>query len=1243
MVAFERRMADQQIAEWSTEYLPYGKMKTMLKELVKRVSLAEAAAEIENANAVGTTDVELEAIEGGAARHDETEPTHRRGVSLTGTLAARTRGELIAVRSNETSRAPKGPGDDFDASSRMDEPTLVATVIDPENAALLSRAAAEEEKRFFLALDDSLRRVVAFYGDRAARCKREAASHASQLKHLKRAARRATRDFIEAERRAADRARGIETAWRGSFPRVASATALARELKRGFHHKDEGKDVSGSVEDDTKATTDSFQNHKQTRPALSVHDAKALVLKTAADARLLRRAVAESYRGANMLESYVSLNVEAFRKIVKKHDKLTGWLTQETYMKGLRELRVFHDDEIGNLRSNMEQYYLKIEETLCELEPERWERRFGENGSLGAEDSRHLDTRDGSYGHAHSSKNKKSGKNNLGFYEIRRRRNRVLAELRKDGRAGVVAAGGKRPQGPSFVAGIAVGCAVGLIALLVARVYESCEVTSATSGYFDRASCAAVTSIAPALRFPLLVGVHVVGYGALVRAWGETKVNAGFIFQAKRGTELPATGAALSGALGMCVWTAFAIALTQIARVEETQLTEKALEEDTVTLFSSITEPLTLKRTHYAAGVAFLATTLLFVAPLPKAWKRTGKLLHKYELRYPPDSTRRFFLRALFDGVAAPFKRVKMMDFFLMDQIVSQTTALRDWVLVMLLMLGAAEASARKHAPLIAVTPFWLRFLQTVRRFRDDGHKVHLVNAGKYASALIAVCFGLRIWYATREVMDHKNELRSKTFADETAFAAFVAANPEPNGPTFEMRASFVAFQAIATVYGAAWDFFMDWSVVSLVKQTSDESEEVITGAEGRTGPSRALTSASKKVSTLALPYGYRLRWLERRTMMKSRWKYGLAVATNLILRHFWIVAAVPDAREGMALGAEAWVTVVALVEVLRRCAWSYFRVENEHATNCGMFRATLEVPLPFHDGELTDDEEDAAGPSTKEKAAAPEDPVAFGRAERIPTKRRVSLDAADGADGASVAFASPSVPSALARKRSAGAEELAGLSESDRRRSLDAAPADAQLAVSEDDRGEGGSGRSDRSGRSDDGSDRSVSSDEDSSARAARRFSLVHSDTEDFDSDAPMEPGSIPENGDGDGGDENAPAGPGPITVKPREKHFPRVGTPPLKRTKSRFGREPSSPPRTRRSSLTIEVNVPTPSVVSAAASGGGGGASPQQQRISRGLEAIAKLVESSQSLQSADSDALAGDGAEESERRGEAGESEP
>ena len=134
-----------------------------------------------------------------------------------------------------------------------------------------------------------------------------------------------------------------------------------------------------------------------------------------------------------------------------------------------------------------------------------------------------------------------------------------------------------------------------------------------------------------------------------------------------------------------------------------------------------------------------------------------------------------------------------MMDFFLMDQIVSQTTALRDWVLVMLLMLGASEASARRHAPLIAVTPFWLRFLQTLRRFRDDRHRVHLLNAGKYLSALIAVSAGLRVWYATREVQDWREKVSSRaaSFADRSRADAFLEANAEPSGATTEMRATF--------------------------------------------------------------------------------------------------------------------------------------------------------------------------------------------------------------------------------------------------------------------------------------------------------------------------------------------------------------------------------------------------------------------------------------------------------------------
>ena len=134
------------------------------------------------------------------------------------------------------------------------------------------------------------------------------------------------------------------------------------------------------------------------------------VAKTARSARLLRRAVSESYRGMNMLESYVSLNMEAFRKIVKKHDKLTGWQTQETYMKGLKELRVFHDDEVGELRAGMESAYLKIEEVLCALEPDRWKQRLASGGGAASSAAA------------------------PGFYEVRKRRNQVLSKLREDGR-----------------------------------------------------------------------------------------------------------------------------------------------------------------------------------------------------------------------------------------------------------------------------------------------------------------------------------------------------------------------------------------------------------------------------------------------------------------------------------------------------------------------------------------------------------------------------------------------------------------------------------------------------------------------------------------------------------------------------------------------------------------------------------------------------------------------------------------
>ncbi|KAJ2239370.1 Signal transduction protein, partial [Coemansia sp. RSA 475] len=41
---------------------------------------------------------------------------------------------------------------------------------------------------------------------------------------------------------------------------------------------------------------------------------------------------------------------------------------------------------------------------------------------------------------------------------------------------------------------------------------------------------------------------------------------------------------------------------------------------------------------------------------------------------------------------------------------------------------------------------------------------------------------------------------------------------------------------------------------------------------------------------------------------------------------------------------------------VVRRFVWNFFRVENEHVSNCGQFRATVDIPLPFRFEEHNSD-----------------------------------------------------------------------------------------------------------------------------------------------------------------------------------------------------------------------------------------------------------------------------------------------
>ena len=449
-------MAESQVPEWSTEYLPYRDMKKMLKELVVTVGAEERAAANERA-ARGEDRADAEPVPGLASPFKVRTRASGRA-TLTDERGSRKRGELITVRrlhtgSSTDESVPLRGGAVDDASdvaplrvSRGDpnkvgnpaDNVISTSILEPSSAGGDRVLALEHERRFFFALDDHLRRVVAFYGDRLSRARREAMNERVQLRHLRREAVRALDDLRAGEAR-----------------ELRRETALDRFLSSG--------DTSARV-----STSDD-----------SLAALRDRVAKTARSARLLRRAVSESYRGMNMLESYVSLNMEAFRKIVKKHDKLTGWQTQETYMKGLKELRVFHDDEVGELRAGMESAYLKIEEVLCALEPDRWKQRLASGGGAASSAAA------------------------PGFYEVRKRRNQVLSKLREDGRM--------EPRttlprlgtaGPAFASGLALGAAIALGAMFTTRVVEACATPTSTASPHARPVPSPNAAIGPSVAHP---------------------------------------------------------------------------------------------------------------------------------------------------------------------------------------------------------------------------------------------------------------------------------------------------------------------------------------------------------------------------------------------------------------------------------------------------------------------------------------------------------------------------------------------------------------------------------------------------------------------------------------------------------------------------------------------------------------------------------------------------------------------
>lgn len=120
-------------------------------------------------------------------------------------------------------------------------------------------------------------------------------------------------------------------------------------------------------------------------------------------------------------------------------------------------------------------------------------------------------------------------------------------------------------------------------------------------------------------------------------------------------------------------------------------------------------------------------------------------------------------------------------------------------------------------------------------------------------------------------------------------------------------KAAFIVFAAVNAIYCSGWDLVMDWSLMD--------------------------------------PYARRWPFLRDVLGYKQIWMYYIAIILDPILRFNWIFYAIyaEDVQHSAVLSF-----FVAFSEICRRGMWMIFRVENEHCTNVGRFRASRDVPLPY-------------------------------------------------------------------------------------------------------------------------------------------------------------------------------------------------------------------------------------------------------------------------------------------------------
>lgn len=153
--------------------------------------------------------------------------------------------------------------------------------------------------------------------------------------------------------------------------------------------------------------------------------------------------------------------------------------------------------------------------------------------------------------------------------------------------------------------------------------------------------------------------------------------------------------------------------------------------------------------------------------------------------------TRYRFLKVIRNIILTPLYKVVMVDFFMADQLCSQVPLLRNLEYVACYYITGSYKTQdygfcnrtthyRELAYAVSFLPYYWRAMQCARRWFDEGQTSHLVNLGKYVSAMLAA--GAKVGYEKEK--------------------------------TAGWLALLIVISSMATVYQLYWDFVKDWGLL---------------------------------------------------------------------------------------------------------------------------------------------------------------------------------------------------------------------------------------------------------------------------------------------------------------------------------------------------------------------------------------------------------------------------------------------